>query len=389
MACNRDKASAITDNAALVYCQSIPTEKTSRVIIRNYINKQVALTSLAVIGLLSFILVSGRLIRYFERAVEGRLAVDLLMAMIIYRFPAFLEVLIPLGLFVGLLLVLGRMYLDNEMAVLRAAGMGRRRLLRWLLPAIVATTALNALMVFWVAPAGHEQTQVIYAEQAQRSSFDLVQPRRFQRVGDRVFYVGSMSEEKSVLNDILILQELPRPDGVRQVMVRADTAVRVHDAELEGAVIELRDGERLTLRAGAGDYERVRFERYRLRFGQTETPEIDLELKAIPTPVLLSGMGDEPRWQSEWGRRWSLVALVPVVALLALPLAQVNPRQGRYLKLLPAIVLYLSYVVVIMAVTNGVAKAQLASWLYWVVHAMYLGLALSLLNWPLIRRSRA
>lgn len=357
-------------------------------IIRNYINKQVALTSVAVIGLLSFILVSGRLIRYFERAVEGRLAVDLLMAMIVYRFPAFLEVLIPLGLFVGLLLVLGRMYLDNEMAVLRAAGMGRRRLLRWLLPAIVATTALNGLMVLWVAPAGHEQTEIIYAEQAQRSSFDLVQPRRFQRVGDRVFYVGSMSEEKSVLNDILILQEQPREDGVRQVMVRARTAVRVFDAELDGTAIELRDGERLTLRAGAADYERVRFERYRMRFGQAEAPEIDLELKSIPTPDLLAGMADEPRWQSEWGRRWSLVALVPVVALLALPLAQVNPRQGRYLKLLPAIVLYLSYVVVIMAVANGVAKSQLATWLFWVVHGMYLGLGLSLLNWPLIRRSR-
>ncbi len=358
-------------------------------IIRNYINKQVLLTSLAVAGLLSFILVSGRLIQYFERAVEGRLAVDLLMAMIFYRLPAFLEIILPLGLFVGILLAFGRMYLDNEMAVLAAAGTGKRRLIRWLLPSVVLVTILNAIMVFWVAPTGHEQTEVLYAEQAQRSSFDLVQPKRFQRIGDRVFYVGSMTEEKSLLNDIIVLQEKDLPDGVRQQIVRAKTAARVYDNVLDGMVVELRDGERWQLRAGAADYERVRFDRYRLRLGQAEKPEIDLELKSQPTLTLLQGKHADIRWQSEWGRRWSLVMLVPIVALLALPLAQVNPRQGRYLKLLPAIVLYLSYIVVIMAVVNGVGRDQMSPWLFWPVHMGYLTLALVLLSGPIRRRKVA
>ena len=358
-------------------------------IIRHYINKQVLLTSLAVASLLSFILVSGRLIQYFERAVEGRLAVDLLMAMIFYRFPAFLEIIVPLGLFVGILLALGRMYLDNEMAVLAAAGTGKRRLIRWLLPSVVLVTVLNAFMVFWVAPTGHEQTQVLYAEQAQRSSFDLIQPKRFQRVGDRVFYVGSMTEEKSLLNDIVILQEKDQPGGVRQQIVRAKTAARVSDPVLDGIVVELRDGERWQLRAGEADYERVRFDRYRLRLGMAEKPEINLELKSQPTVSLFLGRQADPRWQSEWGRRWSLVALVPIVALLALPLAQVNPRQGRYLKLLPAIVLYLSYIVIIMAVVNGVAREQTSSVLFWAIHLGYLALALLLLSWPIRRKKVA
>ncbi len=80
---------------------------------------------------------------------------------------------------------------------------------------------------------------------------------------------------------------------------------------------------------------------------------------------------------------------MPIVALLALPLAQVNPRQGRYLKLLPAIVLYLSYIVIIMAVVNGVAREQTSSWLFWAIHLGYLALALLLLSWPIRRKKVA
>ena len=61
-------------------------------------------------------------------------------------------------------------------------------------------------------------------------------------------------------------------------------------------------------------------------------------------------------------------------------LAKVNPRQGRYLKLLPAIVLYLSYVVLLAAVKNGVEKESLQASANWGVHAIYLLLALVMLH---------
>lgn len=357
-------------------------------IIRGYINRQVLASGLAVIALLSLILVSGRVIRYFERAVEGRLAIDLLTAMIFYRLPSFWEILIPLGLFVGLLLALGRMYLDNEMSVLRAAGAGRRQLIRWLLPSLLITWAATAATAFWLAPYGNQQTDRMYAESAQRNSFDLVQPRRFQKIGEQVFYVERMSDDKATLENLLILSDQPSPDGLRQVIIRAQSAVRLMDSDLGGSAIELRSGERWVLRAGSGAYDRVQFDRYRMRFGQETPVEADLDVKSLPTMTLLSGMSEDARWQAEWGRRWSLVALVPIVLLLALPLAQVNPRQGRYLKLLPAVVLYLSYIVVIMAITNGVAEGAVSAWLYAAAHAGFLMLALGLINAPQWRQRR-
>ena len=351
-------------------------------IIRRYLATQVLATSFAVAGLLTVILMSSRVIQFFEKAANGKIAVDLLSAVLWYRLPGFLELILPLGLFIGLLLALGRLYLDNEMAVLAAAGIGPSHVVRWLLPTTALITVLTALMALWWSPSGVAESDRIYAEQANRSTFDLIQPGRFQRVGERMLY-ADMSPDKSTLRSVILLETRPASagaDGERQIIVRAREGRRVKDPVLGPDAVELLDGERWLLRAGAADYQRVAFERYRLRLKQAEVQVTDSNLSALSTPALWQIRSDSPKAAAEWGWRFSLVFMVPVIALLALPLAKVNPRQGRYLKLLPAIVLYLSYVVLLAAVKSGIEKESLEVSANWGVHAIYLLLALVMLH---------
>lgn len=361
-------------------------------IIRRYLATQVLATSFAVAGLLTVILMSSRVIQFFEKAANGKIAVDLLSAVLWYRLPGFLELILPLGLFIGVLLALGRLYLDNEMAVLAAAGVGPGQIIRWLLPATALVTVLTAVMALWWSPSGVAESDRIYAEQANRSTFELIQPGRFQRVGERMLY-ADMSPDKSTLRSVILLEALPAPanaaaTGERQVIVRAREGRRVADPVLGPDTVELLDGERWLLRAGAADYQRVTFERYRMRLKQMETPVMGNNVAALATPALWQARSDSPKASAEWGWRTSLVLMVPIIALLALPLAKVNPRQGRYLKLLPAIVLYLSYVVLLAAVKNGVEKESLDASVNWGVHAIYLFLALVML-WGSPRRHAA
>lgn len=351
-------------------------------IIRRYLATQVLATSFAVAGLLTVILMSSRVIQFFEKAVNGKIAVELLTAVLWYRLPGFLELILPLGLFIGLLLALGKLYLDNEIAVLSAAGVGPTHLMKWLLPSTLFVTGLTALMALWWSPSGVAESDRLYAEQANRSTFELIQPGRFQRVGDRMLY-ADLSNDKSVLNSVVLLETRADSDpavGDRQVIVRAREGRRVNDPVLGPDTVELLDGERWLLRPGSADYQRVAFDRYRLRLKQTEVQVSSKDLSALSTPVLWQTRNTTPMAAAEWGWRWSLVVMVPIIALLAMPLAKVNPRQGRYLKLLPAIVLYLSYVVLLAAVKNGVEKESLSGHAYWAVHALYLLLALVMLH---------
>lgn len=72
--------------------------------------------------------------------------------------------------------------------------------------------------------------------------------------------------------------------------------------------------------------------------------------------------------------------MVFILALLAQPLSRVNPRQGRFAKLLPAVFLYVAYLSLLLAAVDAIGSGSLAVALgVWPVHALFLGLGLLLL----------
>jgi lipopolysaccharide export system permease protein len=88
---------------------------------------------------------------------------------------------------------------------------------------------------------------------------------------------------------------------------------------------------------------------------------------------------NEPVVRSEFGWRLSAPWVMALALILALPLSQVNPRQGRYYRLFPAIMIFASLIVALMAVKTRVTKDQLGLWGYPLVLVIYLivGLVLS------------
>src|SRR5690606_25135594 len=77
--------------------------------------------------------------------------------------------------------------------------------------------------------------------------------------------------------------------------------------------------------------------------------------------------------------RLSLPVLVMVVALMAVPLSRTNPRQGRFARILPAVLLYVIYLLALNAARGAVEEgAALGSLAMAGVHAVFLGIALVL-----------
>ena len=146
-------------------------------IIRRYLVKQVVSTSLVVIALLTLIMMGGRLIKYFGVAAQGRLDAGILFSIIGYRLPEFLTLILPLGFFIGLMLVFGRLYVDHEMAVLNGSGVSRNQLGRLLIPMTVVFLAVQAVLMLWMAPWGVRQFEQLTTSQAVRTGFDWFDPK--------------------------------------------------------------------------------------------------------------------------------------------------------------------------------------------------------------------
>lgn len=351
-------------------------------IIRRYISLQVLGSAAAVALVLTVILMSGRIIKYFGMAADGRMDVKLLTAVLVYRLPGFLDLIVPLGLFIAVLLTFGRLYLDNEMSVLHASGVSRAQIVGHLaLPAAVVMAFVTATSL-WITPAGNAASERLFAQQAERNSFDLVRPGRFQPVGKRMLYAAELSPDKQRLLDVRLFEQKPGSNGLtaKQVLVQAESGRSERDPVTGERYLVLENGVRYELAPGEAAYREFRFASYRFRLPEATAIEGLSKLSSYSTPALLQESRKSREALSEWLWRLSLPLFVPTAVLMAFALSKVNPRQGRYLKLLPAILLYMSYVVAVGAARNAIEKGKGAEALLWAVHMAYFLLALLLLG---------
>ena len=98
------------------------------IIFRN-LAKEITATLSAVTSVLLLIFLSNQFVRYLGMAASGRLPGAIVFRLMMIQIPHLLGLLLPLGLFLGVLLVYGRLYAESEMTVMRACGLSSRRLL--------------------------------------------------------------------------------------------------------------------------------------------------------------------------------------------------------------------------------------------------------------------
>lgn len=339
-------------------------------IIRRYLVKQVVSTSLVVIALLTLIMMGGRLIKYFGVAAQGRLDASILFSIIGYRLPEFLTLILPLGFFIGLMLVFGRLYVDHEMAVMNGSGVSRHQLARLLIPMTLMFMLVQAGLMLWMSPWGLRQFEQLTTSQAVRTGFDLVRPKEFISSGPYTIYAGDLSEDRRNLKDIFFYQRAEK-EGKPDVMILAKEATRVEVANDSANVVDLVQGRRYEIYPGKPKYTQAEFQSYRLRLESDKEAKFEsAEVEALPTGKLWKNRND-PVVASELGWRM-FVPLVMIVALgLAVALSEVSPRQGRYLKLFPALLIFASLIVAMMAIKTRVSKQEIGVWAYPLVLFVY------------------
>ncbi|MCV2445189.1 LPS export ABC transporter permease LptF [Acinetobacter bereziniae] len=332
-------------------------------IIRRYLVKQVVSTSSVVVILLTVIMMGGQLIKRFGQAAMGRVDPSILLSIIGFRLPEFLMLIFPLGFFIGLMLVLGRLYVDHEMAVLNGSGISKIQVARLLIPLTIVYLCIQSFLMIWLAPAGLRQYEQLMSTQAVRTGFDLVRPREFISSGAYTIYAGSLSEDRKNLKDIFFYQRAEK-EGKPDVMILAKEATRVEMANETASIVDLVLGRRYEIYPGTPKYSQTEFKTYRLRLENNKEAKFESgEVEALSFGKLLENT-DDPVIQSELGWRLFVPFSMIVALMLATALCEVSPRQGRYLKLFPALLIFASLIVALMAIRTRVSKAEMGLWAY-------------------------
>lgn len=353
-------------------------------ILRRYMTQQVAANTAIVLLFLMALMLGGRLIRYFGIAAEGRLDVGLLFAIIGYNIPTFLELILPLSFFIALMLVLGRMYVDQEMSVLSASGISRGRLTRLMIPLITGLFIFQMGISLLAKPWGLSNSKQIWQTQSLGSLLDLVRPKTFISSGNYHLYVDEFDKEKRELKNLYVVQQQTDKSGKiakNDVIITATRAYQVHSKDTDSSMqLDLFQGRRYELGTNQANYNQASFEKYRITLEKPASEKITETNVETQTTAKLLAHTQKPEVKAELGYRFTMPWLIIIAAMLATPLAQVRPRQGRWLRLLPSVLIFASCAISIISLRTAIGKERISEYAYIWLIVGFIAFAL-LLNW--------
>lgn len=344
------------------------------------------MTHTGAVSLVLFLVVfSGRFIKYLAEAAIGDLSAAILLPIMLYKLPAFFELILPLGFYIGVLLSFGRLYADSEMVIFRASGTSQWQLLRRISIATFATTVLVATLALFLGPNGAARANALLAEPRSAEGMHVLAEGRFkkQRAGDYVTYVEQIDEDGNMSTVFVAERQRTASGTVLSTTLAKSGAIEV-DPESGRRYLQLDDGHRYSMSPGKAELTQARFKGYR-----SLIPEIEgglrsqAQVETLPTSALIGS--DKAEHLAILGWRISLAFIVPVMVLFAIPLSQTDSRRGRYAKLGPALIVFLLYFVA-LSQARSVAEEGGSLVVFAVVHSLFLIAGVGLMMGGELRR---
>lgn len=341
-------------------------------ILDRYLLKEVIANWLAVMLVLWAIVLSNRLVRYLGEAASGDLGGSVIFTLLGLKSINYLTTLMPLSLYLGVLLALGRFYKDSEMAAMAACGVGYRELYRPLLGLALVVGAVLMVLSLYVAPETAQLSYRIQAEAKRTATIEGVSSGRFQeaRGGQLVFYAREVSEDGDYLKDVFVRNLQTDPP----MLITARRAYPARDAASGARFLVLEDGYRYQGFPGDPVFRVMKFDKHGIRIEAPDVVDVEVKHDAIPTRQLLGSSQSDDIAELQW--RISLPVAAVVLMVLAVPLSRTTPRQGRYAKLFMGILVFIIYYNLLGTAQVWVEKGQLPAvpGLWW-VHLVPLAIA--------------
>ncbi len=350
-------------------------------IIFRYLSRELLSVTAAVCVVLLLVLVSGRFVKYLANAMSGTMDPEVIFAVIGYRIPGFLELTLPLAFFLAVLLTFGRLYVENEMSVLKACGFSERKLLSFTLIIASALALVVGYLSLYVTPNGIKKAEAIFTIQEQKSELDRVTEKTFYslRGGKGVTWVNSISEDRQLENVFMSATiEASESSEGSLVLVIAESGLQTKASGSDERYLTLEKGYRVEGIPGRYDYQITYFDEFGTRLAPPEELSEDTAADAMTTKALMSSTDVEHRIALQW--RFSIPIMMLIVTLLAVPLSRIDPRSGRFARILPAVLLYFAYLVSLNTVRGAIESGSLPLGMTLIpVHLVFLSIAMLLI----------
>ena len=335
-------------------------------ILQRYILKDIFSHTAAVSLIFLFIVLASRSIQYLEQVSRGELSVELVLWVIFFRLPEFLQLIIPFGFFLSIVLVVGRLNTDNEMIIFEQNGFSTSKFVYLFILSGISLALITGLLSLWITPIFNEKLDKVYLDSSFEDDFYSIQPGRFNTLDNHsMIYV--QEKEDNVLNSVF----LKFPDKAKSSTKKFVTAKKAYLSEEQKSVLLLEDG--YSFSEDESSRQEMSFETMLINFGSKSSSDKTDSVNNKNLPV--------NRFNSanfQWNISIPLLCLVS--SILAFPLSRVSLRQGRFVKVLPNILVFMSYLGLLVLVKVWMEEGLWPSFPgLFAVHVLFITIGLFLL----------
>lgn len=318
-------------------------------IIDRYIAKEIVAPFALGVGLLTFALVTGRLLKLTEMVVNRGVTLRDVASLIGYIMPAFLELTFPMAVLLGVLMGFGRMSGDRELIAARACGMSLYRLAIPVLGFAVVIWAFSSWLSFSVRPwANRHLRDEIYELTQTRSAVGLKDKIFNRNFPGLVIYVDHISAKDEVLHGVMI-SDARNP--AQQNTIIAKRGIIVPDRAHRTITLRLYDGSIFGLEASSDSTHINSFRIYDLNvrpdaeLGMAERDPEEMSYHALRVAVAKARAAGLPDYaaETEIAGKFTLPFTTVLFAMLGIPLGLKPARGGQSERFGVAISLFFLY----------------------------------------------
>ena len=308
-------------------------------IIIRYLVRETLKSQLAILFILLLIFFCQKLVRILGAAVDGDIPTNLVLSLLGLGIPEMAQLILPLSLFLGLLMTLGKLYTESEITVMHACGLSKAVLIKAAMILALFTGAVAAVNVMWAGPWSSRHQDEVLAEAKANPGMAALAQGQFQQAsdGNAVMFIESVNGNR--FHDVFLAQLRPKGNARPSVVV-ADSG-ELSQQKDGSQVVTLNKGTRFEGTAMLRDFRITDFNNYQAIIGHQAVTSDPDDTEQMDMRTLWQTHTDRARAELHW--RFTLVATVFIMALMVVPLSVVNPRQGRVLSMLPAMLLYLVF----------------------------------------------
>lgn len=321
-------------------------------ILEKYLLKEILGSSLSVLLIFMVILSSNTMLRLIEEASAGTFPTYLLFPVIFVKITQYAIYIIPISLFFGIIISLGRFYNSNEMAVISASGQSIFDIAVIINKIIVPVCFMVALFSLYITPAATEYRSKLEHRLDNEERIEEIKPGRFasSQNGKATFFVES--SDNNILNQVFFSSS----NEIGLTVENSKSASYYKDKDNNRFLI-LKDGAIVeTLSSIDANTKTTKYEAHGVMLGKELIGFENNSLKAKNTYDLF--MLNDLASRAEFQARFMLPIATLVLGFMAIPLSYSSPRKGRYNKIFLGALVYFVYFIA-MSITEKMFLLEL------------------------------